>query len=114
MFCDMVGSTEMAEQLDPEDLREVILDYQAACIRVVERFDGFVARFMGDGLLVYFGHPRAHEDDAERAVRAGLEISRAVSALNDTAAHRSEVRYAGRVGIASGMVVVGDLIGEGA
>ena len=114
MFCDMVGSTEMAEQLDPEDLREVILDYQAACIRVVERFDGFVARFMGDGLLVYFGHPRAHEDDAERAVRAGLEISRAVSALNDTASHRSEVHYAGRVGIASGMVVVGDLIGEGA
>jgi class 3 adenylate cyclase/tetratricopeptide (TPR) repeat protein len=114
MFCDMVGSTEMAEQLDPEDLREVILDYQAACIQVVERFDGFVARFMGDGLLVYFGHPRAHEDDADRAVRAGLEIAQAVSALNETGAHRSEVNYAGRVGIASGMVVVGDLIGEGA
>ena len=114
MFCDMVGSTEMAERLDPEDMREVILDYQAACIAVVERFEGFVARFMGDGLLVYFGHPKAHEDDAERAVRAGLEIASAVSALNESASHRSEVHYAGRVGIASGMVVVGDLIGEGA
>ena len=114
MFCDMVGSTEMAELLDPEDLREVILDYQAACIQVVERFDGFVARFMGDGLLVYFGHPRAHEDDAERAVLAGLEIARAVSGLNETASHHCVVHYACRVGIASGMVVVGDLIGEGA
>jgi class 3 adenylate cyclase/predicted ATPase len=108
MFCDMVGSTELSARLDPEDLREVIAAYHRAVTDVVRSFDGFVAKYMGDGVLVYFGYPRAHEDDAERAVRAGLGAIDTVGRL----AVKSDALQA-RVGIATGLVVVGDLIGEG-
>ena len=74
MFCDLVGSTSLSEQLDPEELREVIRSYQEVCAEVISRFEGYIAQYLGDGLLVYFGYPLAHEDDAQRAVRAGLEI----------------------------------------
>src|SRR5215469_4527971 len=79
MFCDLVGSTALSARLDPEELRDELRAYQDACSGVVARYDGFVAKFMGDGVLAYFGYPRAHEDDAERAVRAGLEIAAAVA-----------------------------------
>jgi class 3 adenylate cyclase/predicted ATPase len=108
MFCDLVGSTELSTRLDPEDLREVIAAYHRAASDVVRRFDGFVAKFMGDGVLVYFGYPQAHEDDAERAVRAGLGVIDGVSRLNVGSS-----KLQARVGIATGLVVVGDLIGEG-
>ena len=78
MFCDLVGSTALSARMDPEDLREVISAYQKCVAETVQRFGGFVAKYMGDGVLVYFGHPQAHEDDAERAVRAGLELVAAV------------------------------------
>src|SRR4030088_2251248 len=85
MFCDLAGSTALSARLDPEDMRRVLRAYQDACSGMVARYDGFVARFMGDGILAYFGFPRAHEDDAERAVRAGLEIVAAVAALETLA-----------------------------
>jgi len=109
MFCDLVGSTELSTRLDPEDLREVIGTYHRTVAEVVAGFDGFVAKYMGDGVLVYFGYPRAHEDDADRAVRAGLGVIDAVARLN----FRSVKLLQARVGIATGLVVVGDLIGEG-
>jgi len=108
MFCNLVGSTALAAGLDPEDLREVIAAYHRAVADVVTGFDGFVAKYMGDGVLVYFGYPRAHEDDAERAVRAGLGLAEAVGRLDV-----KSVKLQARVGIATGLVVVGDLIGEG-
>ena len=108
MFCDLVGSTALSARLDPEDLREVIGAYHRAVGEIVAGFDGFVSRYMGDGVLVYFGYPQAHEDDAERAVRAGLGAIDAVSRLDV-----KSVRLQARVGIATGLVVVGDLIGEG-
>jgi len=107
MFSDLVGSTALSARMDPEDLREVISAYQKCVAETVRRFDGFVAKYMGDGVLVYFGYPQAHEDDAERAVRAGLELIGAVSALKPNAPLQT------RVGIATGLVVVGDLIGSG-
>jgi class 3 adenylate cyclase/predicted ATPase len=107
MFCDLVGSTELASRLDPEDLREVISAYHHAVADTVSRFDGFVAKYMGDGVLIYFGYPRAHEDDGERAVRAGLDAIAAVRSLDV-----KSVKLDARVGIATGLVVVGDLIGE--
>jgi class 3 adenylate cyclase len=107
MFSDLVGSTALSARMDPEDLREVISAYQKCVAETVRRFDGFVAKYMGDGVLVYFGYPQAHEDDAERAVRAGLELIAAVTAL------KSPVSLQTRVGIATGLVVVGDLIGSG-
>jgi class 3 adenylate cyclase/tetratricopeptide (TPR) repeat protein len=110
MFCDLAGSTALSARLDPEDMRQVIRAYQDACSGVVARYDGFVAKFMGDGILAYFGFPRAHEDDAERAVRAGLEIACAVGALETSAKDKLHVR----IGIATGLVVVGDLVGYGA
>src|SRR5215472_14720672 len=109
MFCDLVGSTALSVRFDPEELREELRAYQNAVSRVVARYDGFVAKFMGDGVLVYFGYPRAHEDDAERAVRAGLEIAAVVTRLET----RGTERLAVRIGIATGLVVVGDLVGEG-
>jgi class 3 adenylate cyclase/predicted ATPase len=107
MFSDLAGSTALATRMDPEDLREVISAYQKCVGETVDRFGGFVAKYMGDGVLVYFGYPQAHEDDAERAVRAGLELIVAVGGL--TAASPLQTR----VGIATGLVVVGDLIGSG-
>jgi class 3 adenylate cyclase/predicted ATPase len=107
MFSDLVGSTALSTRMDPEDLREVISAYQKCVAETVRRFGGFVAKYMGDGVLVYFGYPQAHEDDAERAVRAGLELIGAVSAL------KPSVPLQTRVGIATGLVVVGDLIGSG-
>jgi class 3 adenylate cyclase len=108
MFCDLVGSTALSSRLDPEDLRELIGDYHHAVADTVGRFDGFVAKYMGDGVLIYFGYPQAHEDDAERAVRAGLAVIEAVGRLPA----RENLRV--RLGIATGLAVVGDLIGEGA
>ena len=107
MFSDLVGSTALSARMDPEDLREVISAYQKCVAETVRRFGGFVAKYMGDGVLVYFGYPQAHEDDAERAVRAGLELIAAVAALKTHAPLQT------RVGIATGLVVVGDLIGSG-
>jgi class 3 adenylate cyclase/predicted ATPase len=110
LFCDLVASTELAAQLDPEDLAVVIGGYHTACAEVVGRWDGHVARYMGDGVLVYFGYPKAHEDDAERAVRAGLHLVETVGRLRkpDGAPLRA------RVGIATGLVMVGELLGTGA
>jgi len=108
MFCDLVGSTELSSRLDPEDLREVIAAYHRSVTDVVRSLDGFVAKYMGDGVLVYFGYPQAHEDDAERAVRAGLSLIDVVIRLDVRS-----VKLQARVGIATGLVVVGDLIGEG-
>jgi class 3 adenylate cyclase len=108
MFSDLVGSTALSARMDPEDLREVISAYQKCVAETVQRFSGFVAKYMGDGVLVYFGYPQAHEDDAERAVRSGLELVQAVSGLKSSAPLQT------RVGIATGLVVVGDLVGSGA
>src|SRR5215831_596189 len=107
MFADLVGSTALSARMDPEDLREVISAYQKCVAKAVRRFGGFVARYFGDGMLVYFGYPEAHEDDAERAVHAGLEVIASVTALKTPASLQT------RVGIATGLVVVGDLIGSG-
>src|SRR6266478_616061 len=110
MICDLVGSTALSARLDPEDMGAVIDPFQAACARITLAFDGFLADFRGDGILAYFGYPRAHEDDAERTVRAGLDIAAAVSRLKT----RAEEPLSVRIGIATGLVVVGDLGGEGA
>ena len=107
MFSDLVGSTALSARMDPEDLREIIAAYQKCVAEMVRRFGGFVAKYLGDGALVYFGYPEAHEDDAERAVQAGLELIAAVSALKTRASLQT------RVGIATGLVVVGDLVGSG-
>ena len=107
MFSDLGGSTALSARMDPEDLREVISAYQKCVAETVQRFGGFVAKYMGDGVLIYFGYPQAHEDDAERAVRAGLELIQAVGGLKSSAPLQT------RVGIATGLVVVGDLIGSG-
>lgn len=105
LFCDLVGSTALATRLDPEDMRDVLRGYQEACAGVIVRYDGYVAKFMGDGVYAYFGYPRAHEDDAERAINAGLGIVETIRAL----ANNLRVR----IGIATGTVAVGDIVGEG-
>jgi class 3 adenylate cyclase len=110
LFCDLVGSTELSARLDPEEMREVIGAYQANVAEVSKRWDGHLAKYMGDGVLVYFGWPQAHEDDAERAVRAGLELVQTVAAPTPAASSALQVR----VGIATGQVVVGDLGSQGA
>jgi predicted ATPase/class 3 adenylate cyclase len=109
MICDLVGSTALSARLDPEDMGAVIDAFQATCARITLSYDGFIADFRGDGILAYFGYPRAHEDDAERTVRAGLDIAAAVASLKT----RSEEPLSVRIGIATGLVVVGDLGGEG-
>src|SRR5262245_10622488 len=109
MFTDLVGSTALSARLDPEDLREVIGAYHRCIAETVSKFGGFVAKYMGDGVLVYFGYPQAHEDDAERAVRAGLALIEAVDTLGNAATQELQVR----IGIATGPVIVGDLIGRG-
>src|SRR4051794_2077701 len=107
-FCDLVGSTALSTRYDPEDLRELIGDYHRAVAATVGRFDGFVAQYMGDGVLIYFGYPQAHEDDAERAVRAGLAVIEAAGRLPG----QQDLRV--RIGVATGLTVVGEVIGEGA
>jgi class 3 adenylate cyclase len=109
MFCDLVGSTALSSRLDPEDMREIIGAYHRCCAEQIKKAGGFVAKYMGDGVLAYFGYPQAHEDDAERAVRAGLALVEAVPKLKTAAGVPLQVR----VGIATGLVVVGDLIGSG-
>jgi class 3 adenylate cyclase len=113
LFCDLVGSTELAGRLDPEELRALVGRFQRACEAEIRGFDGFVARYMGDGLLAYFGYPRAHEDDAERAIRAGLGIVGAVATLLPAGGGDGASKLAVRVGIATGRVVAGDLVGQG-
>src|SRR6476469_3449472 len=108
LFCDLVGSTALSTRLDPEDLREIIGAYHRCVAETVEAFDGFVARYMGDGALVYFGYPNAHEDNAERAVRAALALSRNVANLRT----RNEP-LSTRIGIATGLVIVGELVSAG-
>jgi hypothetical protein len=108
MFCDLIGSTALSARLDPEDLREVIRAYQACVVATIQQFDGFIARYVGDGVLIYFGWPEAGETDAERAVRAGLAVAAAVSAAS-MAGELLQVR----VGIAAGLVVIGEPIGSG-
>jgi len=107
MFTDLVGSTALSTKLDPEDLRSVVGAYHKCVAETIARFDGFIAKYMGDGVLVYFGYPQAHEDDVERAVRAGLAFVEAVRSL--TGPEPLQVR----IGIGTGLVVVGDLVGSG-
>ena len=111
MFCDLVGSTALAERLDPEELHALLAQYQDTCADVIQCFDGYIARYVGDGLLVYFGYPQAHEDDPQRAVRTGLGIVEAIQDL-DTKLTNPHVNLAVRIGIATGLVVAGD-IGSG-
>ena len=113
MFCDLVGSTSLSGQLDPEDLRDVVREYQKACTEVIQRYDGHVAQLLGDGLLVYFGYPVAHEDDAQRAVCTGLGIIDAIGTLNTSLEQDKGVKLAVRLGIHTGLVVVGEMGGEG-
>jgi class 3 adenylate cyclase/tetratricopeptide (TPR) repeat protein len=110
MFCDLVGSTALSERLDPEDLRDAITTYQDMAAKAIERYSGYIARYMGDGLLIYFGYPNAHERDPERAVRAGLDIIAAMAGRTASDGTAMEVR----IGAATGMVVAGDIIGTGA
>jgi class 3 adenylate cyclase len=112
MFCDVVDSTALSHRLDPEDYRDVIRAYQAACAEVVQRFEGYIAQHLGDGLLVYFGYPVAHEDDAQRAVRAGLDILDAIGTLHSRLAQDKGIDLAVRIGIHSGLVVVGEVGGS--
>jgi class 3 adenylate cyclase len=111
LFCDLVDSTVLASQLDPEEWREVVRSYQDTCAKVIQRYEGHIAQYLGDGLLVYFGYPLAHEDDAQRAVRAGLGIVEAVGQLNARLAQERSVQLAVRLGIHTGLVVVGDVGG---
>jgi predicted ATPase/class 3 adenylate cyclase len=113
LFCDLVEWTRLAGQFDPEELRELVQSYQATCAAVIERFDGYIAQYLGDGLLVYFGYPQAHEDDAQRAVRAGLGMVEAIEGLNTRLQEDIRVRLAVRVGIHTGLVVVGAMGGGG-
>lgn len=114
LFCDLVGSTELSQRLDPEDLREVIRCYQRACQPVISRYGGFLSRFLGDGILALFGYPRAHGNDAERAVHAGVELVAAVRSVSSSTRCGETLELSVRVGIATGLVVAGDLIGKDA
>ena len=112
LFCDLVGSTALSAQLDPEDLREVVRAYQDTCAKVIARFEGHIAQYLGDGLLVYFGYPLAHEDDAQRAVRAGAPgMLDALGQLNARLGSERGVQLAVRLGIHTGLVVVGEVGG---
>lgn len=114
MFCDLVDSTSLATRLDPEDWRYVLRRYQETGVEVLARYDGFVSRYVGDGILALFGFPHAHEDEAERAILAGLELAHQIRQLSRDLADRHNLELAVRVGIATGLVVVGDLVGKGA
>ena len=111
LFCDLVDSTGLASQLDPEELREVVRAYQETCAKVIARFEGYIAQYLGDGLLVYFGYPLAHEDDAQRAVRAGLGMIEALGQLNTRLEAERGVHLAMRLGVHTGLVVVGEVGG---
>jgi class 3 adenylate cyclase len=113
MFCDVVNSTKLSSQLDLEDYREVVRAYQATCTEVIHRFDGHIAQYLGDGLLVYFGYPVAHEEDAQRAVHSGLGIIEVLRTLNTRLEPDKGVRLAVRLGIHTGLVVVGAMGGAG-
>ena len=114
MFCDLVDSTALSSILDPEQLRDLLLAYQAACGGVIDRYDGHLAKYLGDGLLVYFGLPRAHEDDAQRAVSAGLDIVEAVALLNRDLSKKFGIELSVRLGVHTGLVVVGEMGAGGA
>ena len=111
VFCDLVDSTALSRRVDPEDLQDIIRRFLDACSRTIGRFNGYIAKYMGDGMLVYFGYPQAHEDDAERAVYAGLAILDTVKTLNQDHPH-PEFGLAARIGIATGPVVVGEVMGQ--
>ena len=111
LFCDVVDSTRLSSQLDPEEYREVVRAYQDTCAKVIARFEGHIAQYLGDGLLVYFGYPRAHEDEAQRAVRAGLGMIEALGQLNTRLGQERGVHLAVRLGIHTGLVVVGEVGG---
>ena len=113
MFCDLVDSTKLSSQLDPEEYREVVRAYQKVCSEVITRFDGHIAQLLGDGLLVYFGYPQAHEDDAQRAVRAGLDMLAAMEAPKSHLQQEKSIQLALRIGIHTGLVVVGAMGGQG-
>jgi class 3 adenylate cyclase/predicted ATPase len=113
MFCDLVDSTRLSSQLDPEEYRDMVRAYQQVCTEVIQRFDGHVAQLLGDGLLIYFGYPQAHEDDAQRAVRTGLGIIEAVGALNTRLEQDKGIGLAVRLGIHTGLVVVGEMGSQG-
>src|SRR5262249_12531819 len=113
MFCDLANSTALSSRLDPEDFRELLADYQQACSEAIRLYQGYIARCVGDGILAYFGYPIAHEGEADRAVRAGLAVVEAVAGLGAIAVREKAVDLAVRVGIATGFVVVGDIVGEG-
>src|SRR5499426_1404523 len=109
MFCDLVDSTRLSSQLDPEEYREVVRAYQNVCTDVIQRYDGHIAQYLGDGLLIYFGYPHAHEDDAQRAVRTGLGILAAMRDLNTRLQQAKGIQLAIRMGIHTGLVVVGEM-----
>ena len=111
VFCDLVDSTALSRRLDPEDLQDMIRRFLDACSQAIGRFNGYIAKYMGDGMLVYFGYPQAYENDAERAVHAGLAILETVKALHQDNPH-PELSIAARIGIATGHVVVGELMGQ--
>src|SRR5262245_18520364 len=113
MFCDLVDSTKLSSQLDPEEYRDVVRAYQRVCTDVIQRYDGHIAQLLGDGLLIYFGYPHAHEDDAQRAVRTGLGIIEAVGALNTRLGQDKGITLAIRLGLHTGVVVIGEMGGEG-
>src|SRR5262249_5643926 len=113
MFCDLVDSTKLSSQLDPEEYREVVRAYQKVCTEVIQRFDGHVVQLLGDGLLVYFGYPQAHEDDAHRAVRTGLGILDAMGDLNTRLTREKGRQLTIRIGVHTGLVVVGEMGGQG-
>src|SRR5215472_1378034 len=113
MFCDLVDSTRLSSQLDPEEYRDVVRAYQQVCTEVIQRYDGHIAQLLGDGLLVYFGYPQAHEDDAQRAIRAGLGIIEAVGALNTRLEQDKGIGLAVRLGIHTGLVVIGEMGSQG-
>src|SRR5215471_482531 len=113
MFCDLVDSTKLSSQLDPEDYRDMVRAYQKVCTEVIQRYEGHTAQLLGDGLLIYFGYPQAHEDDAHRAVRTGLGILDAVGDLNKGLQQTKGIQLALRIGVHTGLVVVGEMGGAG-